>query len=271
MTTPPSDDEMVTDRPHSARIYDYLIGGKDNYAVDRAAAENLIATFPDAPIAVRGNRLFMHRAARWMAEQGVDQFLDIGTGIPTEPNLHQIVQSVNPAARVVYVDNDPLVLAHAAALMVGDPRGAIAYVDADAADPRSILASPELRATLDFSRPVAISAFSLLHFFTPDVAASVFGTLVEATVPGSIYAVSHVTTETATPEQHLAAVDRYRESGIHLSHLTRAELTERFLPGLQLVEPGIVLVSEWHPDALDVDPGTVPPDMTLAFVARKPA
>ncbi|MTK32311.1 SAM-dependent methyltransferase, partial [Nocardia seriolae] len=158
------DGETPVEQPHTSRIYDYFLGGKDNYEADRQAAEEILRAWPDIRIAARVNRRFMHRSTRFLAEAGIRQFLDIGTGIPTEPNLHQIAQQVAPDARVVYVDNDPLVLAHARALMTGSEQGATTYIEGDVTDPDAILRDPELLGSLDLSRPVGLSMIALLHF-----------------------------------------------------------------------------------------------------------
>ncbi|WP_217146823.1 SAM-dependent methyltransferase, partial [Streptomyces sp. AC627_RSS907] len=156
-----------TSKPHPARMYDYYLGGKDHYEVDQQAAEKVVEINPGIKICAGTNRRFMHRATRYLAAAGVRQFLDIGTGIPTEPNLHQVAQSVAPEARVVYADNDPIVLTHAQALLRSTREGRTAYIHADVREPEKILAAQELRETLDMSQPVALSLNALLHF-VPD-------------------------------------------------------------------------------------------------------
>src|SRR3712207_1588145 len=146
--------DLQTDRPHPARVYDYLLGGKDNFAADRAAAHKGLEANPDSRIPPRQNRLFLHRAVRFLAGQGVDQFLDIGTGIPSAPNVHHVAQQVDPRSRIVYVDNDPIVLAHARALLTSHPDGRTDYVDADLRDVDALLAAVRATETLDFRRPV---------------------------------------------------------------------------------------------------------------------
>ncbi|MGW4750413.1 SAM-dependent methyltransferase, partial [Streptomyces sp. NPDC004290] len=178
-----------TSRAHPARVYDWLLGGKDNYPVDEAVGETLP---PEARDAARQNRAFMHRAAAYLAAQGVDQFLDIGTGIPTEPNLHQIVQRAVPTARIVYADNDPIVLRHAEALLRSTPEGRTAYIQADAREPEKILAAAG--DTLDFAQPIALSLVALLHLVADeDDPYRIVAELLRPLAPGSCLALSHAT------------------------------------------------------------------------------
>lgn len=238
--------DLQLDRPHSARMYDYYLGGKDNYEVDRQAAVKVAEILPFIEFTARANRAFMHRATRFLAQQGVRQFLDIGTGIPTEPNLHQVAQAVSPQARVVYVDNDPLVLAHARALLVSSPEGRTAYVSSDVTEPQAILDSPQVQETIDLSRPVALSMYALLHFVPdgrdPD---GILRILLDALVPGSYLVLSHATLD---DHEHLAGPgeETYRSSGIDLQLRSRDEFA-RFFDGLALVEPGVVLAHRWRP------------------------
>ncbi|THA71510.1 SAM-dependent methyltransferase [Streptomyces sp. A0958] len=228
-----------TSRPHPARVYDYLLGGKDHYPVDQELGEQM----PElAKAGVAQNRAFMHRAAGWAARAGIDQFLDIGTGIPTRPNLHQVVQEVNPAARIVYTDNDPIVLRHAEALLVSSPEGVTDYLDADVREPEKILA--HARTVLDFDRPVALSLIALMHFLADkEDPYGVTRTLVDALPAGSCLALSHFTQDFIVTDQE--ALDRYRSSGITLRPRNRAEVA-RFFDGLDLVDPGLVTAPQWH-------------------------
>ncbi|WP_218019937.1 SAM-dependent methyltransferase [Nocardia salmonicida] len=208
--------DLRTDVAHSARMYDYFLGGKDSYEVDRIAAEQALQQFPSVRLTARTNRDFMRHATGYLVEQGIRQFLDIGTGIPTSPNLHEVAQAHAPESRVVYVDNDPLVLAHARALLVSAPEGSTAYVQADAADPAAILASPELTETLDLSKPVAVSLMALLHFVPGDVY-DIVNTLMAPLAPGSYLAMSHVTTDfddgDADPDGMARLLQGLRRSG----------------------------------------------------------
>ncbi|MEU2104282.1 SAM-dependent methyltransferase [Nocardia sp. NPDC019255] len=232
--------------PSSARIYDYVLGGKDHYQVDRDAAEKVIAAFPTSRVAARQNRQFMHRAVNALTELGVTQFLDIGTGIPTEPNLHQVAQAPTPEARVVYVDNDPIVLSHARALLTGTPEGRTAYVDADLKDPKAILSASELLETLDLERPVALSLVAVLHFLSDeDDPYGIVETLMDALAPGSFLVVSHITAD-LEPEMMTEALEVYRQSGVYAQTRTRDEFA-RFFTGLELLDPGIVVTNQWRP------------------------
>jgi SAM-dependent methyltransferase len=227
-------------------MYDAYLGGKDNYEVDRAAVEQVKQVFPTIETCARTNRSFMHRAVEWAARQGIRQFLDIGTGIPTEPNLHQIVQAVTPQARVVYVDNDPLVLAHARALMSGTPEGRTEYIHSDVTAPERILAAPELHETIDLSQPVALSLLALLHFIPDDLGPyRIVRTLLDALAPGSYLIMSHLTPD-FDAEMIGKAVAVYHAGGLACQARTRDEFT-RFFDGLELVEPGVVVPHRWRP------------------------
>nr|WP_243407717.1 SAM-dependent methyltransferase [Frankia canadensis] len=248
---PPAQREPVglhVDRAHSARMYDYLLGGKENFPADREAAERALAGFPHLRITARENRAFMHRAVRYLAEQaGIRQFLDIGTGIPTSQNLHEVAQAVSPEARVVYTDNDPIVLAHARALLTGSPSGRTAYLDADLHDVEAILTSAELRDTLDLSEPVALSVIAILHFFPDDQ--DPFGivrALLDALPAGSYLTLTHATAD-FDPAADRQAAQAYRDRGIPMQ-LRRREEIARFFDGLELVDPGIQATHRWRPE-----------------------
>jgi hypothetical protein len=234
--------------PQAARVYDYLLGGKDNYPADQAAAELVLGVVPDLRTGARENRAFLHRAVRFVAGAGVDQFLDVGTGIPTAPNLHQIAQRVNPAARIVYVDHDPLVLAHARALLNGSPEGLTAFVDADLRCPHAILSSRGVVETLDLSRPVGLSLVAVLHF-VPDSEdpVSIVADLVAAVPKGSLLVLSHGTGDFA-PERTRLGVEAYRKAGVTVQVRSRDEVAALVPAGLEIVDPGIVPVHRWRPD-----------------------
>ncbi|WP_255205097.1 SAM-dependent methyltransferase [Actinomadura sp. BRA 177] len=239
---------MRTDVAHSARVYDHLLGGKDNYAADRTAAEEVVRIAPYMRTSVRANRNFMVRVARHLAaECGITQFLDIGTGLPTSPNLHEVVQEVDPSCRVVYVDNDPIVLAHARALLTSTPEGTSRYIHADLSEPEAILASPEVRETLDLGRPVALSLIAILHFIhDEELAHGVIRRLMDALPSGSYLALSTITIDSA-PEEVGDAVKKYNSRGINSKGRTKAQVTS-FFDGLELVEPGVTPVHHWRPD-----------------------
>ncbi|MFJ3642263.1 SAM-dependent methyltransferase [Streptomyces sp. NPDC090108] len=241
-----------TSRPHPARMYDWYLGGKDNYPVDEEMGRQMLALEPRVPVMARVNRAFMHRATRWLAQQGVRQFLDIGTGIPTEPNLHQIAQRVAPDARVVYCDNDPIVLAHAAALLRGTPEGTTEYLQADVRDPDAILAGA--KQTLDLDRPVALSLVAVLHFVPDeDGAHELVARLLSELAPGSHLMMTHATAD-FTPEESAVATARLKSAGVTLALRSRAEFTH-FFDGLDLVPPGVETVHRWHPELGDPVPG----------------
>ncbi|MFE9675049.1 SAM-dependent methyltransferase [Streptomyces sp. NPDC006259] len=258
-----------TSRPHPARVYDWWLGGKDNYPVDEELARRILAVDDTVLRGARANRRFMQRAVRTVAETGVRQFLDIGTGIPTEPNLHQVAQAVSPGARIVYADNDPIVLRHAQALLHGSPEGATEYVHADVRDVDTLLR----RAAdfLDLDRPVALSLVALTHYLGEDPAGDdVYGLLkryVAALAPGSHLILSQVTPD-LNPEAIGKATNHFRRGGTPFHPRSLAEFS-RFFEGLELLGPGVIPVSGWRPDPEDVAlqaEGIVP---VYAGVARK--
>ncbi|WP_051105702.1 SAM-dependent methyltransferase [Parafrankia discariae] len=246
-STPPVD--LRTDIPHSARMYDYFLGGKDNFPADREAAEHLLAVYPATRTTAVQGRAFMTRAVRHLArDAGIHQFLDIGTGIPTSSNLHETAQAAVPAARVLYVDNDPIVLSHARALLTSTPRGRTAYLDADLLDPGRIIRSAELRDTFDLDRPVALSLFSILHFVPDDQdPAGIVRELLGALAPGSYLAITHATGDFVAPEVAELGTTIYQDRGIPFQPRSHAEITA-LLDGLEPVAPGLVPVHRWHPE-----------------------
>ncbi|MCI3220662.1 SAM-dependent methyltransferase [Streptomyces sp. NP-1717] len=234
--------QVDTGKPHPARVYDWLLGGKDHYEVDRLVGERLP---PESKDGARQNRAFMHRAAAWLSGAGVTQFLDIGTGIPTEPNLHQIVQASTPAARVVYADNDPIVLRHAEALLVSTPQGSTDYIQADVRKPQDILR--HARATLDFDRPIALSLIALMHFVPDDQGPyDIVSSLVDVLPSGSYLVLSHAASD-IVPELSDKVVAEYAKGGIRLGFRTHAGVG-RFFDGLELVDPGLVTAPSWFKD-----------------------
>jgi hypothetical protein len=262
--------QIDVSQPHPARVYNYFLGGKDHFAADRELAEKVLASMPSAPIMARENRAFMGRAVRFLTgEAGIRQFLDIGTGLPTTGNVHEIAQAIAPSARVVYADNDPLVLAHARALLTSSPQGRTGYIHADLRDPESILASLSVREDLDFTQPIALMLISILHFI-PDEAnpADIVATLLAALPSGSYLAASHMTTE-YNPERWARVERDYRGSGIAGQIRDSSEFARLAFSGLDLVPPGVVVVSEWRPDASG--PRPTPAEVSFCGgVARKP-
>ncbi|SCK40656.1 SAM-dependent methyltransferase [Streptomyces sp. WMMB 322] len=243
-----------TDTPHPARLYDYFLGGRTNYAADRAAAQQAVDAAPATAAMARENRAFMLRAVRHLAgHEGIRQFLDLGAGIPTEPNLHQVVQAETPTARVVYVDDDPVVHAHAQALLTGSPLGRTSFLRADAADPSGVLASPEVLECLDMDQPVALSLVALLPFVTDDESAKeMIRGFTDALVPGSCLTLSHLTGD-LDPEGMAAVCRQYEQiAGIRTKARSYAEVAA-LLDGLELLDPGIVLVHRWRSDRSESD------------------
>ncbi|MFI0483001.1 SAM-dependent methyltransferase [Actinomadura sp. 9N215] len=242
------DIDLKTEIPHSARIYDYLLGGTENFPADRAAAANIVEGWANLPTSMRANRNFMARMSRRLAAvHGIRQFLDVGSGLPTAPNLHEVVQGVAPESRIVYVDNDPIVLVHARGLLTSTDDGRTAYLDADFRDPDSILGSGLVRDVLDLDEPVALSLIAILHFIVDDAEARrLIDRLMAPLAPGSVLALSTTTADSA-PEEVTAGVAAYNAHGIPTVARTRAEV-EPFFDGLELLDPGVVLVNHWHPD-----------------------
>ena len=230
---------------HQARIYDYWLGGTDNFAADRKAAEEAAAAYPGVVTGARANRQFLARAVRQLAVgAGIRQFLDLGTGIPTANNTHEVAQAAAPESRVVYVDYDPVVLAHARVLLAGSDEGLVDYLDADLRDTDTIL--EQASRTLDFSRPVAIMLIAVLHAIgDDDDPYQIVAKLMDAMPPGSYLALSHVASD-IDPEQIARATARLNQlSRQHFTLRDHAQVL-RFLDGLELLEPGVVRVEEWR-------------------------
>jgi hypothetical protein len=260
--------EFNTGVPHSARVYDYLLGGKDNFAADRKVGDAIIEEIPSAPLLARGNRAFLGRAVRYLAaEAGIRQFLDIGTGIPSAGNTHEVAQQVAPDARVVYVDYDPIVLAHARALMTSDPAGATAFILGDFREPGKILADPALRQTLDLDQPVALMLVALLHFFTDEENPhAIVSELLDALPAGSYLTLTNLTADFSSDQAERARQAGQR-GGITYVPRTKAEFAS-FFTGLDLVEPGVVFTQAWRPDA--GAPTTPSGPTSYVAIGRKP-
>ncbi|WP_433342558.1 SAM-dependent methyltransferase [Micromonospora sp. CA-111912] len=266
-------DRIDTSVAHPARRYNYWLGGKDNFQADRDSGDAMAAAFPTIRVTALENRRFLQRAVRYLArEAGMRQFLDIGTGIPTADNTHEVAQAVAPQTRVVYVDNDPIVLAHARALLTSAPEGATAYIDADLRDPEKILSHPDLRRTIDLGQPVALMLVAILHFLSdPDEPYALVRRLLDALPPGSHLAATHATYDHLPGQVGEDARAATRNGGgygaLYLRSL--ADFT-RFFNGLELVEPGIVSAAEWRA-AAEPQPRPSAVDVSLyAAVARKP-
>jgi S-adenosyl methyltransferase len=239
----PSFDTSVA---HIARVYDYWLGGKDNFAADRAAAEQAIAAYPDIVFSVRANRAFLARVVRYLAgEAGIRQFLDVGTGIPATNNTHEVAQVVAPESRVVYVDNDPVVLAHARALLTSGPHGVTRYLEADLRDTARVLSAAA--ETLDFSRPVALMLMAILqHLDNAEDPYAVVATLLDALPAGSYLALSHPASDIEAEAQGELARRLNQTMAEKVTMRDRAQVA-RFFDGLEMVEPGLVRVPEWRP------------------------
>jgi hypothetical protein len=259
-------DDVDLDRPSSARVYDYFLGGAHNFAVDRQLADAIARMTPHIGDTMRANRAFLRRAVRFLVGAGVTQFLDIGSGIPTVGNVHEVAQQADPSARIVYVDVDPIAVSHSRAILEGDPRTTV--IQADARDVEGILGDPETRRLLDLDQPVAVLLLGVLHFIADsEDPAGIVARLRDALSPGSYVALVNVTHE----DQPAEVIEAQKLSGrtgtpIHLR--SRAELAAQFA-GLTLVEPGLVHIPLWRPDSpLDVD-GHPERFGALAGVARK--
>ncbi len=233
--------------PSTARMYDFWLGGKDHFAVDRAAALEVSEAAPAVKVMALENRKFLRRSVRYLAaEAGIAQFLDIGTGLPTQGNVHQAAQQVNPSARVVYVDNDPMVLAHSRALKTS---GNTAVIQADLRDPAAILDHPQVHALLDFSQPLAVLLVAVLHFIGDhDDPHAIVGSLRDATAPGSHLVVSHATGGVPGGESAGKVAEHYRKNVAAGSTLRDRDEILRFFTGLEVIEPGLVQVPYWRSD-----------------------
>jgi len=262
---PPQIDTTV---PQSARVYDYLLGGKDNFAADRAVGDQIIERLPAVRTQVRGQRAFLARTVRYLtAEAGIRQFLDVGTGIPTAGNVHDVAQAIAPSSRVLYVDNDPIVLAHSRALLRGTPEGRLAFILADLRDPGAVLADPALARTLDLTQPVGLVLIGILHHLRDaDDPRRIVATLVDALAPGSYLVLSQITGD-FDPEAMREVAAVVEQDGIPYVVRSKAE-TEPFFAGLELAEPGLVPIAVWRPDpGAQQDPRSV---YVYGGVARKP-
>jgi len=258
--------DIDTSVAHVARVYDYWLGGKDNFSADRVAGDQAIQAYPDIVYSVRANRAFLARTVRYLAgEAGIRQFLDIGTGIPTANNTHEVAQDVAPGSNVVYVDNDPVVLTHARALLVSGMQGNTNYIDADLRDTGRILAEAAL--TLDFSRPVAIMLMAILqHIDEAEDPYAIVDSLLAAVPPGSYLAISHPAADIETEAMAQMAERLNKLMAEKVTFRTRPQVA-RFFEGLDLVKPGMVRVQEWRP-ASEIEAKS--PAALWGGVGRKP-
>jgi hypothetical protein len=268
-TSPELPPDINTNVAHSARVYDYWLGGKDNFAADRELAELMLQAIPTLREMAMANRAFMRRAVRYLVEEaGVRQILDLGTGIPTSPNVHEIAQAAAPGTKVVYVDNDPIVLAHARALLTSQGAGETAFIMADLREPKSILDHPTLTGTLDLTRPVAVVLVGVLMYFRDTDSPNPYemvATLLEPMASGSYLALTHPTPD-FNPQDTAKAAAAAEAAGITLVPRTKVEV-ERFFTGLELVDPGVTPMLAWRPERPPADPQAA---YYWAGVARKP-
>jgi SAM-dependent methyltransferase len=257
----PADIELA--RPSPARIYDYFLGGTHNFAVDRELADRVIAASPEIAYGARSNRAFLGRAVHVMTSDGVGQFLDIGAGIPTQEPTHEVAARGYPQSRVVYVDNDPVAVAHSQALLTGDARGGVLH--ADVRDPKSILGSDVVTSMIDFSRPVGLLLLAVLHFLSDaDDPADIIATFADALAPGSYLVISHVSPPSGADVEKLER--EIRQSG--LGYMRGPDEIARFFEGWEMVEPGLISPALWRPDGVPSPQAYRVPG--LAGVARRP-
>jgi hypothetical protein len=258
--------QLDTSEAHSARVWNYLLGGKDNFAADRQVGDMILQMFPGIAHIARVQRRFLSRAVRYLAgEAGIRQFLDIGTGLPTADNTHQLAQQIAPGSRIVYVDNDPLVLVHAEALLTSAPGGVTSYVEADVRDPDTILR--DAARTLDFSQPVALMMLGIMgQIDDADQPGSIVAWLLDALPPGSYLALSDGTDTNPELNQAIAVYNQNSASSYHLRSPNRIA---GYFTGLDLVPPGVVTTSRWRPDVRDAEEEPREID-AICGVGRKP-
>jgi SAM-dependent methyltransferase len=238
--------EVDPERPSAARMWDYLLGGAHNFAADRRVAEQAVAFKPDLPELAREVRAFIHRAVAFLSEAGIDQFIDIGSGIPTRGNVHEKAQQLNPAAKVLYVDHDPVAIAHSQAILRDNSRAAA--VLGDLRDPGAILKQPEVHELLDLDRPVGLLLISVLHFvFDEYDPKAIVATLRDALAPGSYLVIQHASAD-EQPEDTLKMLEYFNsQSPEPMRWRTREQITE-FFEGFTILEPGVVFLTQWRPD-----------------------
>ena len=256
---PPDELPLDLTKPNVARMYDYFLDGKDNFPIDRETAEKVAAALPTVAGVARANRAFLQRAVRYAASQGIDQFLDLGAGLPTRGNVHEIAQQINPKSWVVYVDNDPLVLVHGRALLETD--GQTRYVQGDVRYPESVLAEPRVRELINFDRPVAVLFVAILHLVNDaENPARIMRSFADAVAPGSYLIFSHAASE---EQRNLRVTDAYQPTASPMLARSREEVSA-ILEGFELVEPGLTALHEWRPDG-----GEYVTNAGWAAVARK--
>jgi hypothetical protein len=236
-----------TERPSAARIYDYYLGGAHNFAADRQVAEQMIAMYPDLPLGIQANRAFLRRAVEFLVDAGVRQFLDIGSGVPTVGHVHEIAQRAAPESRVVFVDIDPVAVAHSQQILAGNNRATA--IQEDVRRPEPILNHPDTQRLLDLDQPVAVLVVGLFHFISDaDDLPGILARLTEPLASGSYLAISHLSFDAMQDTDTDTGLDLYRRSGIEMTPRTRANV-EGMFDGFDLVEPGVVWLPQWHPES----------------------
>jgi hypothetical protein len=268
MSDPAQLPDVDVGRAHPARVYNYWLGGKDHYAVDREVGDAMARQLPSLPVMARAHRRFLERAVRYLvAEAGIRQFVHVASGMPTTHNLHQIAQELDPTARIVFVDDDPVIAAHSRALLISDPKGAVSFVQGTIGHVRGLLDDPEMVGTLDLDEPVAVGLSSTLMRFTDDEAREILDTLLDAIAVGSYLTVTHPTAD-FDPQAVRGVMQVDGASQLEQRTRTQAQVAA-FLTGLELVEPGVVPILAWRPDidGPQRDPRSV---HILGGMARKP-
>ena len=265
-------EQIDTSRPHPARMYDYYLGGRDNYEVDRDAAQRVIDVFPDIIPTTRANRRFMHRAVRHLAEQGIRQIIDVGTGIPTSPNTHEIAHSVSPDVRVAYIDNDPIVATHAGAHLLGAGSNTGFFL-ADLRDPVNVFQHPTISELIDFDQPVGLLLVAVMHFVTDkEDPAGLVAAYRDALPSGSHLVLSHATSDFHVHDVGVdEAMDVYRDTRATATVTTRThDEVLGFFDGMEMVEPGLVQLPLWHPDEPVPEPDVLRRIGVYGGIGRKP-
>jgi hypothetical protein len=260
--------EVQLERPSVARMYDYYLGGGHNFAVDREAAEKVIAVFPDMPLVMQANRGFLRRSVSFMIDQGIDQFLDVGSGIPTAGNVHEVAQRANPNAHIVYVDSDSVAVTYSEALLADNPRAAV--IKADARNIDFVLNHPHVHRLLDFGKPLGVLIVALLHFIPDDDQAQQLTAALRAAMPaGSYMALTHGTTEGISAEARAQVERQYQSATSPFRYRSRSEIIP-FFEGLSIIEPGIVFSPLWRPETSS-DLFLEEPERSIAYagVGRK--
>jgi len=268
VTSPPGDlpSSIEMDKPNAARIYDYMLGGSHNFEVDRKFADDMMAATNSTPRSYRMNRSFLRRAVRFMVDNGIDQFLDLGSGIPTVGNVHEIAQAANPDVRVVYVDNEPVAVSHSRRMLADNPNAAI--VDADLRDPRAVLDDPETRRLLDFSRPIGLLMVAIFHFIPDsDRPVEIVNRYREAVQGGGYLAMSHFTGDDQAQVSAHHGIEWYKQTANPLIMRSKSEFAT-LLDGVDLVAPGLVWVQQWRPDSTEPELANVSESAIYAAVAQ---